>query len=1412
MKKHLLSLALALLPMLVFSQHRSESEAIAVAQEFWGGKVNRAKLKAVSQNSIEKAKARVKAKGTVSGNKQSFYVINDEDNNRFVIVSSDNRLYKILGYSDNGAFDADSAPEGLLEMMNGYDEQYTQAYEVLDKIRKDNEHTKTHAIEPLIKTKWGQSEPFDLQCPIDKRESDGRRCAAGCVATAMAQIMNFYQYPSNGIGSLSYITGTQRIPQSMDFSATTFNWDLMLNVYDEKATEEEKAEVAKLMHACGVAVAMDYGEWKGGASGAAAPDIPYALINYFGYNPNIVYRHRDYYSTEEWNGYIMEELESGRPLLYGGFNREYKSGHRFILDGCDGDGLYHFNFGWAVSGYPEYAGYANGYYSLDALHAEDLRIDALAASKGKEIDLGDYSYNQSIICNITPNETGIHEDIFYCLGFSKFNTTTVGSRGTCTLKVECYSSESSSNDPHNPQFDGNLGIGLFDINFNFIKPLMSTRVTCRTYKEVIIASNVTLDAATFTDGSQYIIAPYAKSNKWENPSRIRAKYGNRQYYLAKCSNGVVEFIENGIAEAEHVITGPYSAISNDGKAMWQINLRQDDGQEGVYWISNLDPAVSDDNEVRCVVNTSGKMLSVDVNQEVREGIRLYTQTGGNTLQLYLNASDSTIVIKDIWGSIETFVSEGNISQHELSRYAGTNFKFGELGSGNIDVVETVSKPVISCSSEDNVVKIYCSTENAEIHYTLDGTLPTRNSTLYVEYIKPTRNCTIKAVAVKGDKISETVQREIDWFILQKPDITLAEDSLNVIMSCEEAEAKIYYTIDGTTPTEKSMPYHGPIPNNETATYQAVAYKDGYKPSPIAVRFIEAHGEVETSVTVADNIAGKLAEKLTDTQITNTVSLAVSGEINGTDIKLIREMLQKGHLASLNLESASLVSGGDKYYSSYVTKDSIITTSMFDGCVSLVEVKLPKDIVGIESFAFDGCKNLNKIEIPETCREISPYALSRCSNLENIYVVAENSYLKSVDGVLYSKDGNTLLRYPIGRNVSHFSIPEGVLAIGNRAFYQSSIKTFSLPNTLERIESYAFSNCRNITSIEIPESVTVMDDGAFDSCNGLYEVKMSPNVKELKSHVFGFCVNLRTFMIGSYIEKISEYAFSNCKSLQSIDVDPENPYFCTYNNTVYSSDMKTLVLCPRGLYADEYYVAENVITIENRAFAGCKNIENIILPESLSTIGSYAFNGCTMKSIKIPDNVLSISNDAFYGCDSLESFTFPNLVTKLESNVLGYCNNISYVYIPENVNYIGSSALRSCKSLRMIESHIVDISNVEMYESSYSGINAFDGIPDDCTWRVPNGCADEYRSQKWWVPTWTIIEDPDAILHITNDKDMKVLPGEHSVDIVSSTDKTINIYNLQGYLVISVKAKAGQRTTIPLQSGVYVINRNKIRIK
>ena len=189
--------------------------------------------------------------------------------------------------------------------------------------------------------KWNQDSPYNNLCPIINI-STSKRAVTGCVATGMAQVMKYYQWPVTGTGSNSYTTSTKHIPLSLNFSQTTFDWANMTETYNGSSSAAQKNAVATLMYNCGVSVNMDYAESSGAASTASAK----ALVNKFGYNPNIQHIDRRYYTRDEWKSIIKDELSAARPVLYGG--DDGTSGHFFVCDGYDNNDFFHFNWGWAV--------------------------------------------------------------------------------------------------------------------------------------------------------------------------------------------------------------------------------------------------------------------------------------------------------------------------------------------------------------------------------------------------------------------------------------------------------------------------------------------------------------------------------------------------------------------------------------------------------------------------------------------------------------------------------------------------------------------------------------------------------------------------------------------------------------------------------------------------------------------------------------------------------------------------------------------------------------------------------------------------------------------------------------------------------------------------------------------------------
>ena len=240
-------------------------------------------------------------------------------------------------------------------------------------------------VEPLIKTRWQQEAPFNNDVQKDDK---GKPYLVGCVAITMTQIMRYYKYPAVGKGSNSYTMNGETL--SADFSATPYQWDKMLPIYEKgKYTDEEAKAVSELMRQVGISVNMDY---KPGFSSSYTMSAQNALINNFGYNPDMNRYTRNYYSEQEWMDMVYKELSEQRPIYYSGNDSNWKNGHAFVIDGYNKDGKVHVNWGWG--------GYQDG----------DFDIGILTPARSN------YSYYQDMIVGIQPEQQGAwksHLTLYY---------------------------------------------------------------------------------------------------------------------------------------------------------------------------------------------------------------------------------------------------------------------------------------------------------------------------------------------------------------------------------------------------------------------------------------------------------------------------------------------------------------------------------------------------------------------------------------------------------------------------------------------------------------------------------------------------------------------------------------------------------------------------------------------------------------------------------------------------------------------------------------------------------------------------------------------------------------------------------------------------------------------------------------
>lgn len=285
----------------------------------------------------------------------STYSIVGYESGGFAVMANDDNVEAVLGYTATAVYDSLALPEGLQWWMRNVGEVLATAPRYSRSSTLQYNKTGVESVKPMLTTKWGQGEPYNLQCPIKLYSNDGRM-ATGCIATAMAQIMRYWNYPATGDGDDIFDI---RYYLYADYAGTSYQWDNMLPEYGKgEYSEAQGNAVAELMMHCGVAVNMKYSDTESGAQGQY---VPGALRDHFRYNTNVGYRNRTYHHDSEWMGSIYKELAAGRPLLYLGQDSKMSYGHAFVFDGYDEDGMVHVNWGWD--------GNYDGYFDINLLNS-----------------------------------------------------------------------------------------------------------------------------------------------------------------------------------------------------------------------------------------------------------------------------------------------------------------------------------------------------------------------------------------------------------------------------------------------------------------------------------------------------------------------------------------------------------------------------------------------------------------------------------------------------------------------------------------------------------------------------------------------------------------------------------------------------------------------------------------------------------------------------------------------------------------------------------------------------------------------------------------------------------------------------------------------------------------------------------
>lgn len=459
-------------------------------------------------------------------------------------------------------------------------------------------------------------------------------------------------------------------------------------------------------------------------------------------------------------------------------------------------------------------------------------------------------------------------------------------------------------------------------------------------------------------------------------------------------------------------------------------------------------------------------------------------------------------------------------------------------------------------------------------------------------------------------------------------------------------------------------------------------------------------------TITVTTAGTLSSYLSSEETQTVTELIISGPLNGTDIALIRTTA--GNLERLDLTNATIVEGGTPYTSyngqDYMTQNNIVGSYMFRGMVNLIDLKFPKNVVGLGSYTKDGsystwsgysvsnCPSLETVTLPSTLLWIGEYSFDACSRLkeiiipEGVKIMGQYTFkgcqsLKKAslpstltdsftyDGCTFASQYNSGSNFADCTNLEEVILPEGLTLLYSYMFSgATSIKHITLPTTPKVINS-AFNGCSGLLELELPNGLTQL--GNMYGCSSLKSLVIPESVTEVGS--LGSCTQLESITLPSGLTGWLP-DFNGCSNLKSITI-PDNVIGIDRRNFIGCNSLKTVNIS----------ASSKLEEIKEEAFQG-SSITEIHLPESVKKLGRYAFAYCTqLTHVTLPKNntAFQMENFVFTGCSALENINLPTSLTSIPQDAFSNCTSLKEVTLPGALTELGHQAFKGCTQLTKI---------------------------------------------------------------------------------------------------------------------------------
>ena len=494
------------------------------------------------------------------------------------------------------------------------------------------------------------------------------------------------------------------------------------------------------------------------------------------------------------------------------------------------------------------------------------------------------------------------------------------------------------------------------------------------------------------------------------------------------------------------------------------------------------------------------------------------------------------------------------------------------------------------------------------------------------------------------------------------------------------------------------------------------------------------GDNDYTITLASS--GTLLSQIGRNNLEKVKRLKVIGDINGTDILAIRKM---SILEELDLSEANIVNGGSSYLSEYTTSANEIGAYFFKDISNLIVLHLPESGKQIKRNVFDGCTKLQEVIVPGSFTGIEENAFSNSGIKKVVFKDSESSIFINKTAFANTSISSLELYRDYETSLSRY---DAYYIFGNKG----ALKLLTIDGHSTKVDDYAFTNCNTLSSLIIGSKVNKIGRGNFANCASLEKVIFKDSETELE--LSGSSSDTRSFGFfgNSPIKEL--YCGRNIRSNQY-----GSGIYGTFMNLPYLTDLtisEHVTEIVRGQFKDDTglkkVILPNSIThIENYAFDGCILLAELSMPSQLETIGDGAFANCEcLKNIEIPASVTYIWDQAFENCKALTKINIGNNVSSIYSKTFKGCSSLQEIRLGDKVTSIGSNAFDDCSKITTFYS--LNPTPPTVNSTSLSGINR-----SACTLYVPKGSGDTYWLHPEWEAFFDIKEvEPSGIKSTAND--------------------------------------------------------------